>query len=107
MEYMNNTKKQSFVRPALLISFLLLSGLTFAQTANWHDTNWLQSGRIVTSKEIAENFEYLYQRVPDPNASPCSNGAILRYNATASKFECFSCSSGAGLIWGANGLECN
>ncbi len=47
----------------LLIGIIFATGFTFAWNAVWHGTDWIQSGAMIESKKIAENFEYLYSRV--------------------------------------------
>ena len=41
----------------------------------WHGTDWIASGRVISAKQIAENFEFLYKRMPD-----CPSGNILISN---------------------------
>ncbi len=44
------------------LSLMLVAGVVYAWNAVWHGTDWIQTGEIIKSKEIAENFEYLYQK---------------------------------------------
>ncbi len=48
---------------SLIVGLVLASGLTFAWNAVWHGTDWVQSGKIITPKEIGENFAYLKQEI--------------------------------------------
>ncbi len=48
---------------SLLFGLGLAAGFSFAWNAVWHGTDWIQSGAMIESKKIAENFEYLYSRV--------------------------------------------
>ena len=72
--YMNekNSFKSSFVSKLKEVKFWVFSfflglalatGISFAWNAVWHGTNWIQSGKIITPREIAENMEYLKQQV--------------------------------------------
>ncbi len=38
---------------------LFVSSVVFAWNAVWHGTDWIQTGQPITSRETAENFEYL------------------------------------------------
>ena len=45
------------------LGLLLAGGLTYAGNAVWHGTDWEQTNKIVTPKEIADNLEYLNQKI--------------------------------------------
>ena len=47
----------------VLVSVILTGGLTFAWNAVWHGTSWIQSGRVITPRELAEYIEYLKQKL--------------------------------------------
>ncbi len=46
-----------------MVLLSLFSAIVYAWGAVWHGTDWAQSGKVITPKEIAENFEYLYTRI--------------------------------------------
>ncbi len=48
---------------SLLFGLTLAAGFSFAWNAVWHGTRWIQSGKIIGPREIAENFEYLKQEL--------------------------------------------
>ncbi len=95
---------------ALTISFFIV-GVSFAWNAVWHGTNWTISNKVISPQNLSENFQYLYERVPDPQLSTnnnCSNGDILVYNKNTQKFNCLSCigSGATGLKFSSNGAQC-
>ena len=49
----------------LTIGLALAAGLTFAWNAVWHGTDWIKNGTIIDAQKIAENFEYLKQRIEE------------------------------------------
>ncbi len=73
--------------PSLLIGLLLAAGITFAWNAVWNGTNWIQSGYVVTSKEIGENFEFLY-RHSVPDGFPVCQGADKALQWNGSQIVC-------------------
>jgi len=48
---------------ATLLAVALVAGGTYAWNAVWHGTNWVEPGKVISAREIAENFEYLKQEV--------------------------------------------
>ena len=52
---------------SLILGLVLAGGITFAWNAVWHGTDWIDSGKIITAKELAEDLEYLKKRLDDTN----------------------------------------
>ncbi len=61
-----------------LFGFAFFSVFAFAMVyawgAVWHGTNWNQSGKVVTVKDIAENLEYLKQEIDNLQSSGGGGG---------------------------------
>ncbi len=81
--------KESFVKVrgfvfGFVLSVVLVAGAVFAAggaqniqnkwNAFWHGTDWIDAGKIIRAKEIAENFEWLKQQVDDLQ-SQINNGS--------------------------------
>ncbi len=62
MAQLKKIKRVSFV---LVLALILTTGLSFAWNAVWNGTDWIQSGAMIESKKIAENFEYLKRKSDD------------------------------------------
>lgn len=47
------------------LGILLSAGITFAAwSAHWNDTSeWIKDGEVISAQKIAENFEYLHDKV--------------------------------------------
>ena len=88
----------------IFVGLLFAGFITYAWNAVWHGTDWVQSGRIITPREIAENFEYLYQRAGKLPAGGCQNaGEVLQWDG--SKFVCATVSGGSGTVACSNPSE--
>ena len=75
---------------SLSLGLALAAGITFAWNAVWHGTDWIQSGKVINAKAIAESLEYLYQRSIPQNFPACSGpGQALQWDGTK-----IICSSG-------------
>ena len=48
---------------ATLLAVALIAGGTYAWNAVWHGTNWIQAGKVIESEKVAENFEYLRDKI--------------------------------------------
>ena len=89
---------------SIFVGLLFAGFITFAWNAVWHGTDWVQSGRIITPREIAENFEYLYQRAGKLPAGGCQNvGEVLQWDGA--KFICATVSGGSGTVACSNPSE--
>lgn len=79
---------------SLTIGIVFAVSLSFAWNAVWHGTNWVQTGKIITSREIAENLEFLYQRAGKLPAGGCQNsGEVLQWDGA--QFICATVSGGS------------
>ncbi len=79
---------------SLTIGIVFAVSLSFAWNSVWHGTNWVQSGKIITSREIAENLEFLYQRAGKLPAGGCQNsGEVLQRDGA--QFICATVSGGS------------
>ncbi len=47
----------------LVAGLVFASGLVYAWNAMWHGTAWIKAGTSIESRQIAENFEYLYRQI--------------------------------------------
>ena len=56
-------KKIKFWTFSFFLGLTLAAGVSFAWNAVWHGTDWVQSKKVVTPREIAENLEYLRQQI--------------------------------------------
>ena len=45
------------------LGLMLVASIVFAWNAVWHGTDFIQTGKVIPAKEIAENFEYLKQEI--------------------------------------------
>ncbi len=91
---------------SLLFGLSLAAGFSFAWNAVWHGTDWIQSGKTISSKEIAENFEYLYKRLPATDSGACQEGDILKYDDASKSYICYRCQAGDTLTWTVDGISC-
>ncbi len=64
-----NYNKIRILSLSLLLGLTLAAGFSFAWNATWHGTRWIQSGKIIGPREIAENFEYLKQELDNLKAA--------------------------------------
>ena len=61
-----NLKTLKFFIGLLAGIFIATAGVAFATwQAHWWGTDWIQSGEIISARKVAENFEYLYNRIPN------------------------------------------
>ncbi len=91
----NEYKKKLLVIFAIS-PFLIITA--YAWGSIWHDVNlWKSVGTVVTNKELAENLEYLYNRIS--SNLECGKGALMKYNQSLDKFECFRCPVGSAIQW--------
>ena len=72
---------------AILFIITLTVVSVFAWSATWHGTDWVQSGKIITAKDLAENFEYLYQNKVDKPPSDCF-GTKAKLQWKNNQWEC-------------------
>ena len=100
-------KSSKNIVTSLAVSLILAAGVTFAWNAVWHGTDWIKSGAVINAQKVAENFEFLYNRLPDPNDGSCQDGDILRFNGNLKKFECFRCNEGETLQRKDNVWSCS
>jgi len=93
-----------------LLALLLPGAISFAWNAVWHGTNWNSNSISTSGKQLAETFEFLYKRMPDPNLNNnnCYGGEILRYNKNNQSFECLRCvgSNTSGVKISSTGAGC-
>ncbi len=71
----------------VLFIITLAAVSVFAWNATWHGTDWVQSGKIITAKDLAENFEYLYQNKVDKPPSDCF-GTQAKLQWKNNQWEC-------------------
>ena len=69
-------KKYSTWIVSALLGLLLAGGLTYAGNAIWHGTDWVQTNKIVTPREIADNLEYLNQKIASLEQSTASSTTV-------------------------------
>lgn len=77
---------------SLSLGLAFAAGITFAWNAVWHGTDWIGSGKVISSQQIAENLEYLYQRAGKLPANGCQNvGEVLQWDGN--QFICATISA--------------
>ena len=78
-----------------MVLILLIYSLSYAVQNSWkpvwRGTDWIQSGRIISAKNIAENFEYLKREVDALSvggAVECKNGQITMQTYDTKNVNC-------------------
>ncbi len=100
-------EKQKKIKNVALLAvtiIFLLSGAVFSWSGVWNSLNWFQMGRVVTARELSENLQYLYERISKD--SDCMGQAMLRYNKSLNKLECFTCPTGQVVKWINGRADC-
>ncbi len=92
---LRKTKSLKNISLSLVIGFSLVAGITFAWNAVWHGTDWIDTGKVIPAKEIAENFEYLYNILP--TSEKCTPGSVLSWGEN--QINCLKCEDGESIIW--------
>ncbi len=108
-----------------IVGTLFIMGASFAWQATWHGTDWIKTGAVIDAQKIAENFEFLYQRIPQScpevgdalvwngknwECGQLSSGVVNNYNSCAdpntvlgngtSKFTVSDCKNAGGTaVW--------
>jgi len=100
IDHIAQVLKKNVYLSTLAVAILLMLAVINVRAwgSIWHDVNmWLQSGYTVTSKELAENLQYIYDKISEDVS--CPEGSLLRYNQSQDKLECFRCPVGSAIKW--------